>query len=152
MHNVLKNHKYDSRRRIVLKTGLISFQDTRIGCFVLNISAGGAGLVVESDAAIPFSFDLEIGDERIRRRCLVVWRNDRQIGVGIRFGPGRPQGTAWLAIPVQPAPTQVKSGAITNRLTCPLAKPVPACIRSGDCPSTANGTTLDPDSRYQTLA
>jgi PilZ domain len=91
MHNVLKNHKYDSRRRIVLKAGLISFQDTRIGCFVLNISAGGAGLVVESDAAIPFSFDLEIGDERIRRRCLVVWRNDRQIGVAFDLDPADPR-------------------------------------------------------------
>jgi hypothetical protein len=87
MYNVLKNHKYDSRRKIVLKTGLISFQDTRIGCFVLNISTGGAGLVLENDAALPFSFDLEIGDDRIRRRCLVVWRNDRQVGVAFDLDP-----------------------------------------------------------------
>jgi hypothetical protein len=81
MHGVLKNHKYDSRRMIVLKAGSISFQDTCIACVVLNISAGGAGLIVESDAAIPFAFDLEIGDECIHRRCLLVWRNDRQIDV-----------------------------------------------------------------------
>jgi PilZ domain len=87
MHNVLRNHKYDTRRRIVLKTGMISFHDTRIGCFVLTISTGGAGLVLESDAALPFSFDLEIGDERIRRRCVVVWRNDRQIGVAFDIDP-----------------------------------------------------------------
>ena len=90
MHNVLKNHKYDSRRRIVLKTGLISFRDTSIECFVLNISAGGAGLVVDSDVAIPFSFGLEISDEQIRRRCLVVWRYDGQIGVAFDLDPAAP--------------------------------------------------------------
>jgi hypothetical protein len=90
MHNVLKNHKYDSRRRIVLKTGLICFHGTSIECFVLNISAGGAGLVVDSDVAIPFSFDLEISDERIRRRCLVVWRYGRQIGVVFDLEPAGP--------------------------------------------------------------
>jgi hypothetical protein len=90
MHNVLKSHKYDSRRRIVLKAGVISFQDTRIECFVLNISTGGAGLVLESDAALPFSFDLEIGDENLQRRCIVVWRNDRQVGVAFDFAPASP--------------------------------------------------------------
>jgi hypothetical protein len=74
-------YKQDSRREVILKAGSISFQGNRIVCFVLNISAWGAGIVIDSDAAIPFSFDLEISDEHVRRRCMMVWRNDRQIGV-----------------------------------------------------------------------
>lgn len=85
MQNALKNYKHDSRRKMVLKAGTISFQETTIGCFVLNISTGGAGLVVESDVAIPYLFDLEIDGENIHRRCLVVWRNDLQIGVSFDF-------------------------------------------------------------------
>jgi hypothetical protein len=93
MRNALKDYKHDSRRKIVLKPGLISFQDTSISCFVLNISTGGAGLVLESDFALPSAFDLEISGERIHHRCLLVWRNDRQIGVVFDldqcFGPSR---------------------------------------------------------------
>ena len=81
MQDSLRKYKHDSRRKIVLKAGSISFRDTRVGCIILNISAGGAGLLLESDVALPFSFDLEIGGERTRHRCLIVWRNDRQIGV-----------------------------------------------------------------------
>jgi hypothetical protein len=47
----------------------------RSGCIVLNVSAGGAGLLLESNAAIPLSFDIEIGDERIRRSS-GAWRTD----------------------------------------------------------------------------
>ena len=78
---MLKVHQTDGPRKVVLKGGLIRFQDTCVECFVLNISAGGAGLVVEKDIALPFSFDLEIDEERVRRRCFVVWRTDIQIGV-----------------------------------------------------------------------
>jgi hypothetical protein len=51
----------------------------------LNISVGGAGLIVESEIAIPFSFDLEIGEDCVRRHCRIVWRNDHQIGVSFDF-------------------------------------------------------------------
>jgi hypothetical protein len=81
MQNASRSHKQDGRRTVVLKVGSISFGDTRMGCLVLNISDGGAGLVIENDAAIPFSFELEIIGERVRRRCVMVWRNERQIGV-----------------------------------------------------------------------
>lgn len=88
MQNALKNYKHDSQRKIVQKSGLISFHGVSIRCFVLNISSGGAGLVLESEAAIPFAFELTIGDERIRRRCLMVWRDNRQMGVV--FDSGQP--------------------------------------------------------------
>ena len=83
--NTLKKHKQDGWRRTVLKSGTVSFEGTRIGCSVLNMSTGGAGLVIESDVAMPSLLDLEIDEERIRRRCLLVWRNERQIGVSFNL-------------------------------------------------------------------
>jgi hypothetical protein len=81
VHNSLKDHKLDGVRRPLLKHGVISFQGATVPCFVLNISNGGAGLVLANDVSVPFVFDLEIDGEKIRRRCLAIWRNDRQMGV-----------------------------------------------------------------------
>ena len=89
MRDGLKNHKQDSRRKVVLKPGVISFQGERISCVVLNISTGGAGLVLEDDDAIPFAFDLQISGEHIRRSCLLVWRNDRHLGILFNTDPYR---------------------------------------------------------------
>ncbi|WP_246801474.1 PilZ domain-containing protein [Bradyrhizobium genosp. L] len=85
MNTTTKKYKTDSQRTILMKRGTIFFRDTSIGCVVLNISTGGAGLAVESDVAIPFAFDLEIESEPIRRRCVVVWRLERRLGVSFEF-------------------------------------------------------------------
>jgi len=68
-----------------MKRGTIFFRDTSVGCLVLNISTGGAGLAVENDVAVPFAFDLEIESEPIRRHCVVVWRLERRLGVTFEF-------------------------------------------------------------------
>jgi hypothetical protein len=60
---------------------------SRRGASVHNISTGGTGLVLDRDVPIPLSFDLEIDGEHIRRRCLLVWRNDCLLGVS--FDPDR---------------------------------------------------------------
>jgi hypothetical protein len=104
MRDGLKNYKQDSRRKLVLKPGTISFRDERISCVVLNISIGGAGLVLENDDAIPFAFDLEISGEHIRRRCLLVWRNDRHLGVLFNTGPHRTPRRRASADPAAHAP------------------------------------------------
>ena len=85
MQKMLKAYHMDGPRKIVLKGGSIRFQDATIRCFVLNISSGGAGLVLDSEIPIPFSFDLEIDEEGARRRCLVAWRNDCHIGVSFEL-------------------------------------------------------------------
>jgi hypothetical protein len=77
----LKRYKTDSQRSVLMKRGTIFFRETSVGCLVLNISSGGAGIAVESDVAVPFAFDLEIEGEPIRRRCVVVWRLERRLGV-----------------------------------------------------------------------
>jgi hypothetical protein len=89
MRDGLKNYKQDSRRKVVLKPGVITFQGERVSCVVLNLSTGGAGLVLEDDDAIPFAFDLQISGEPVRRSCLLVWRNDRHLGVLFNTDPYR---------------------------------------------------------------
>jgi hypothetical protein len=64
-----------------MKSGTIFFRDISIGCVVLNISNGGAGLVVDGEIALPFAFDLAIEGEPFRRHCQAVWRIDRRLGV-----------------------------------------------------------------------
>ncbi|QOZ28280.1 PilZ domain-containing protein [Bradyrhizobium sp. CCBAU 51753] len=70
-----------------MKRGTIYFRDSSLGCLVLNISTGGAGLAVESDVAIPLAFELEIESEPIRRRCVVAWRLERRLGVTFELDP-----------------------------------------------------------------
>jgi hypothetical protein len=77
----LKGFKPDGARWPVLRHGLIFSQDASVACFVLNRSRGGAGLVLQRDVSLPRLFDLEIDGENMRRRCLLVWRDQCRIGV-----------------------------------------------------------------------
>jgi hypothetical protein len=88
MDQALKRFKKDSRQTILMKPGTVSFKNNKLGCLVLNISNSGAGLVVESDVPLPFVFDLAIDGTPGRRRCLVVWRIERRVGVSFKFDPG----------------------------------------------------------------
>ncbi|VIO69068.1 PilZ domain-containing protein [Bradyrhizobium ivorense] len=87
MSTTIKRYKTDSQRNILMKRGTIYFRDSSLGCLVLNISTGGAGLAVESDVAIPLAFELEIESEPIRRRCVVAWRLERRLGVTFELDP-----------------------------------------------------------------
>ncbi|WP_229197345.1 PilZ domain-containing protein [Bradyrhizobium acaciae] len=93
MSITIRRYKTDSQRTPLMKRGAIFFGSTTVDCLVLNISTGGAGLAVESDAAIPFAFDLEIESEPIRRHCILVWRLERRLGVMFEFDRmQRPEG------------------------------------------------------------
>ncbi|MGY3529554.1 MULTISPECIES: PilZ domain-containing protein [Bradyrhizobium] len=93
MSATIKRYKIDSQRTVLMKRGTIFFRNTSVGCLVLNISTGGAGLAVESDVALPFAFDLEIESEPIRRHCIQVWRLERRLGVTFEFDRvQRPEG------------------------------------------------------------
>jgi PilZ domain len=135
----LTREKRDHRRQRVLKAGTIAFDGAGIDCVVRNLSATGAALEVESQIGIPSTFYLVIAAARLNRRCRVRWRKQKRLGVV--FESERP---VHDAPPLAPARD---NEANSN----PLAKPVSACIRSGECPSTADGTTLDPNFHYQTV-
>jgi PilZ domain len=63
-------------RHRVLKAGTISFGGAGITCTVRNLSETGAALDV-----IPEEFVLIIEGDNATRRCRVVWRKERRIGV-----------------------------------------------------------------------
>jgi|SRR3974390_539965 len=71
-----------SRRLRTLKGGSIRFRgDAGIDCIIRNMSATGARLEVENPIGIPGKFTLVSMPENMRRRCQVVWRRGKRIGV-----------------------------------------------------------------------
>jgi hypothetical protein len=68
-------------RRRVFKGSLISFGGAGIDCTVRNISPNGAALDVASIVGIPKSSQLAIEADHFLRPCLLVWNNDRRLGV-----------------------------------------------------------------------
>lgn len=81
MEKTRKGLTRDSARTAIIVPGTISFGEQALDCVILNLSARGASLSLETDATIPFVFDLMIDGERRRRRCRVVWRVERQLGI-----------------------------------------------------------------------
>ena len=68
-------------RRRVLKTGLIELADTTIECTVRDLSGTGAALEVVTPLYIPDRFTLFIPSEQSKRKCRIVWRKGKRIGV-----------------------------------------------------------------------
>ena len=70
-------------RELTLKTAKIFLdrQTTAIDCAILNISIGGACIMVPTDAKIPDKFDLTTDHDGMIRTCAVAWRAGSRIGV-----------------------------------------------------------------------
>ena len=66
-------------RHKVLKAATISFGGGAISCTVRNLSDSGASLEGASQIGIPDSVVLELDGGG--RRCRVVWRKEKRIGV-----------------------------------------------------------------------
>ncbi|HEY0327667.1 MAG TPA: PilZ domain-containing protein [Rhodopseudomonas sp.] len=73
--------KRRSSRHRVLKAGTIAFGGGGISCTVRNLSDRGAALDVESPLGIPEQFELMIAADALSRRCHVIWRTEKRIGV-----------------------------------------------------------------------
>ena len=76
--------KRKAARRTVHKTGRIRFGRSSEICTVRDISATGASIDAAGAASVPDKFELVLEMESAARKCTVVWRKDRQLGV--RFG------------------------------------------------------------------
>ena len=76
----MSEHRTSLRQR-VLKAGEIEFGGGAIDCTVRNLSETGAALSVESPVGIPAEFNLVILSDDVNRRCRVVWRKEKRIGV-----------------------------------------------------------------------
>jgi hypothetical protein len=73
-------------RRRVLKGATIEFDSTAFSCAVRNLSEAGAALDVPYVLAIPHEFTLITETDQLSRRCRVIWRKERQIGVAFESG------------------------------------------------------------------
>lgn len=100
------HEKRKHERTLTLKTADILFDTMGNGCecAVVDISDGGACLLVESTATLPEEFDLTAHRDGLTRRCRVAWRSAHKVGVSFL---GEPR-FAWLV-------NQPESGARTGR-------------------------------------
>lgn len=76
----MDEHRAAPRHR-VLKAGTISFGGSVIDCTIRNLSGTGAALEVVTPLFIPDRFTLIIPSEPLKRRCHIVWRKERRIGI-----------------------------------------------------------------------
>ena len=75
----MDEHRAAQRHRF-FKAASISSAVT-VDCTVRNLANTGAMLEVVSQAAVPHEFALAFSAYRSHRRCHVVWRKDKRIGV-----------------------------------------------------------------------
>ncbi len=68
-------------RHRLLKAGAISYRGGRLTCAIRNLSKHGARLEVQRPATLPRRFVLVIEMEHTKRRCEVIWQNNKSFGV-----------------------------------------------------------------------
>jgi hypothetical protein len=76
----MNEHRIAPRRRM-FKAGTIEFGGGGIDCTVKNLSDTGAALEVLSPLYIPDRFTLLVPTDQFKRRCHVVWRKERRMGI-----------------------------------------------------------------------
>jgi hypothetical protein len=76
----MDEQRFTPRHR-VLKAGTIEFSGGKIDCLIRNISATGAAIEVKGPIWFPDSFVLAVASDGTARRCHIVWREDKRIGV-----------------------------------------------------------------------
>jgi hypothetical protein len=76
----MNEHRIALRRRM-FKAGTIEFGGGGIDCTVKNLSDTGAALEVLSPLYVPDRFTLFVPSDQFKRRCHIVWRKERRIGI-----------------------------------------------------------------------
>jgi hypothetical protein len=74
-------HDRIAPRHRIFKAGTIEFSGGKIDCVIRNISATGAALEVNTPLWFPDVFVLVITSDASSRRCRIIWRNEKRIGV-----------------------------------------------------------------------
>lgn len=72
------------RRYLTLATATIVAPTGALDCAVLNVSTGGACLLVADAALVPDRFELLVDPDRVRVRCLLAWRGRHRVGVAFQ--------------------------------------------------------------------
>ena len=73
-------------RQLTLKTGKIRSVDlpSEVDCAILDISAGGARILVPDGVEIPATFDLAIDPDGDSHACRLRWKSGSRIGVAFQ--------------------------------------------------------------------
>jgi PilZ domain len=77
-------HRRLPRRKVEQPVLIRSVEGAIVGqCTMLDISAGGARLKIDAAGPVPEIFTLMLSklDGRLKRHCVVAWRNEKQVGV-----------------------------------------------------------------------
>ena len=74
-------HDRIAPRHRIFKAGTIEFSGSKIDCVIRNLSTTGASIEVKSPIWFPDSFVLAVASDGTARRCHIVWREDKRIGV-----------------------------------------------------------------------
>jgi PilZ domain len=79
-----KNPRKSIRRFLRKEGAILSAGSILTKCVVLDVSASGAKIEIQSPSEIPDEFDLLLSsDGKVRRKCHVVRRTEK--GIGVRF-------------------------------------------------------------------
>jgi hypothetical protein len=83
MHNKFDQAKYVKRevRRARWIVARMVADGLSVECHVLNLSRHGANLVSDLANTLPSRFELAFSTSGDRRKCSVVWRRGRMVGV-----------------------------------------------------------------------
>ena len=76
----MNEHRIAPRRRM-FKAGTIEFGGGGVDCTVKKLSDTGAALEILSPLYIPDRFTLFVPSDQLERRCHVVWRKERRLGI-----------------------------------------------------------------------
>jgi hypothetical protein len=78
------------RREIGFKALLLSHQGAILSpCHVIDLSEGGARLLLKTAVGMPETFTLVLSRHaRTRRECRIKWKNELECGVEFIDGPG----------------------------------------------------------------
>lgn len=73
-----------ARRKIGCRaTVAVNERAPRLDCVIVDISQSGARLVVDTAIELPGEFLLMLS-RNVSRRCTLVWRSERKVGVRFR--------------------------------------------------------------------
>ena len=77
----MNEHRIAPRRRM-FKAGTFEFGGGGgMDCTVKNLSDTGAALEILSPLYVPDRFTLFVPSDQFKRRCHVVWRKERRVGI-----------------------------------------------------------------------
>ena len=77
----LPHDRREQKREPTSEPGILRFDDQRVGCTIVNLSAAGAGLLVQDSTKLPTEFVLRLERRAVQYDCEICWQSITKIGV-----------------------------------------------------------------------